>query len=145
MEPVSQNESGISEYFEGYQQLEKEGIEENLNKTRNAIFVVAGVALLGGIILYSLQGAETADLVLNLVLTGIYLILGLLTKKFPMTCVVIALILFAGTWILNIAVGGAEQIFRGIIMKAIIIYYLIKGIGYAKEAEELRTRMNSGS
>jgi hypothetical protein len=105
------SESGITEYFEGYQQLELEGVRENLTKVRNAIFVVAAVSALGGIILYSSNKIGREDLILNFVLFAAYLVLAFLTRKFPMMCIVIALILFVGTWILNIVVGGTSQIF----------------------------------
>ena len=139
----SATDSGVTEYFEGYQQLELEAVENNLRKTRNAIFVVAGLAALGGIIMYSSGNIGVEDLWLNLILTVAYAVLAFLTNKIPMTAVIIAIVLFVGTWILNIVVGGAEQIMRGILIKGIILFYLIKGIGYAREAEELRKRIHS--
>ena len=144
MDQETGTESVVTEYFEGYQQLEKEGIEENLNKSRNAIFAVAVLAVVGALILFSTNKVARADLVFNLGLSAVYLVLAFMTRKFPMACVVSALILFAGTWILNIVVGGMSQVFQGIIVRGIILYYLIKGIGYAKEAVELKSRMNPG-
>jgi len=82
-------------------------------------------------------------LIFNLIVVAIYVGLAFLTRKAPMTAVIIALVLFIAIWILNIALAGAEYIFRGIIVKGLIIFYLVKGIGYAKDAEELRKRINN--
>ncbi|HYC28648.1 MAG TPA: hypothetical protein VEB42_07525 [Chitinophagaceae bacterium] len=135
-------DSGLTEYLEGYQQLELDGVEKNLRKTRNTILVVAALAAFGGMILYSMDRIMIEDLWFNFILMAAYIVLALLTKKMPMASVIIALILFVGTWILNIVLAGTEQIYQGILVKAAVIYYLIRGIGYAKEAEELRKNLN---
>ena len=66
-----------------------------------------------------------------------------LTKKQPLTAIIIALVLFSGLWISDIVLAGPENIYKGIVVRVIILYFLIKGIKHAREAERLRKEMAS--
>ena len=142
--PPGKNEpqNVISDYLEGYQQLELQSAEKNLKKARNAIFAIAALILIGNLILMGVSDSfTTIGLVIALLSAGIFVGLAFLTKKMPLTAVIIALILFAGLWLLDIVVVGTEYIFKGLLVKGIIIYFLITGIKYAKETERLRKEM----
>ena len=132
-------ESVISDYLEGYQQLELQAAENNLKKARNAIFVIAGLFLVGTLVQMGISDTfTTLGLVIALVGAGIFLALGFMTKKQPLGSVVTALILFVGLWVMDIVLVGPEYIVKGIIVKAIIVYFLVTGIKYARETERLR-------
>jgi hypothetical protein len=142
-EQPKQTENVLTDYLVGYQQLELDSVQNQLRKTRNAIFSVAALTAVGALILYSMGNILKEDLWLNFIIAAIFFGLALLTKKMPMAFVIITLILYIGIWILTIAVGGTEYIIRGILVKVIVIHYLIKGIGYAREAEELRKKIRA--
>gem|GEM_PF-5192339 len=52
-ETNNEKENVLTDYLEGYQQLELEGVENNLRKVRNTMFVVAGLTLISAIILHA--------------------------------------------------------------------------------------------
>ena len=79
----------------------------------------------------------------SLLISAIFTGLAFLTKQQPMTAIIIALVLFLGIWVLTIVLTGPEQIYRGLLVRAIIVYFLIKGIGHAKEAERLRRELKN--
>ncbi|MBN8673049.1 MAG: hypothetical protein J0L56_02880 [Chitinophagales bacterium] len=88
-------------------------------------------------------GFQMEVLLFSLVVSGIFAGLGFLTKKQPMTAIIIALILFLGLWIFTIIVIGPEQIYKGILVRGIIVYFLVTGIKHAKEAERLRKEIKN--
>ena len=134
-------ESVISDYLQGYNELELQAAENNLKKARNAIFVIAGLFLLGTLIQMGMSEFNTFGLIIAFGGMAIFLVLGFLTRKQPMGCIIVALLLFVGLWILDIVVVGPEYIYKGIIAKAIIIYFLVTGIKHARETERLRKEM----
>ena len=135
-------ESVISDYLEGHNQLELQSAENNLKKARNAIFAIAALILIGNLILMAASDTfTTIGLVIALLAAGVFVGLAFMTKKQPLGSVITALILFVGLWVLDIVMLGPEFIYKGIIVKAIIIYFLVTGIKYAKETERLRKEM----
>ena len=135
-------ESVISDYLEGHNQLELQSAENNLKKARNAIFAIAALILIGNLILMAASDTfTTVGLVIALLAAGVFVGLAFMTKKQPLGSVITALILFVGLWVLDIVMLGPEFIYKGIIVKAIIIYFLVTGIKYAKETERLRKEM----
>jgi uncharacterized membrane protein len=138
-EKNNEPESVVADYLQGYQQLELNAAESNLRKARNAIFAIAALLLIGDLIsMAGSDGFQMEVLLFSLVVSGIFVALGFLTKKQPMTAIIIALILFLGLWIFTIIVIGPEQIYRGI-----IVYFLVTGIKHAKEAERLRKEIKN--
>jgi hypothetical protein len=133
----------ISDYYQGYQQLELESAETQVKKARNALFVVAGLTLVVNLI--QLGGMDQLTIIpvaFVLLITAIFAGLGFLTKKQPFTAIIIGLVVYVGLWILDIAVLGAEEIGKGIIFKAAIVYFLIRGLKHARDAEKLRKEIN---
>ena len=135
-------QSVISDYLEGYNQLELQSSENNLRKTRNAIFVIAALILIGNLIMMGVSDSfTTVGLIIALLIAGVFVGLAFMTKKQPLGSVIIALILFVALWVLDIVVVGPEYIIKGIVVKAIIIYFLITGIKHARETERLKKEM----
>ncbi|MDP4264704.1 MAG: hypothetical protein Q8941_19410 [Bacteroidota bacterium] len=134
----------ISDYYQGYQELELQSAETQVKKARNALFVVAGLTLVVNLVLLGNQDQlDSFQLVFVLVLTAIFTGLGFLTKKQPFTAIIIGLVIYVGLWILDIIVLGSEQLIRGFLFKAIIIYFLARGLKHAREAERLRKEINN--
>jgi hypothetical protein len=137
-----ENENVLTEYLEGYQELELQSVQNNLRKTRNTILVVAVLLLISSFIIPAMSNAPVLDMWPAWVVVGLFVTLALFTNKFPLATVIIALILYIGLWVLDIVVLGPEYIFKGLLIKGIIIYFLVRGIGYAKEAEEVYRKTN---
>ena len=138
-EKNNEPESVVADYLQGYQQLELNAAENNLRKARNAIFAIAVLLLIGDLISMAGSGGFQMEIFLfSLAVSGVFVGLGFLTKKQPMTAIIIALILFLGLWIFTIIVIGPEQIYKGILVRGIIVYFLVTGIKHAREAERLR-------
>jgi xanthosine utilization system XapX-like protein len=145
-EKQHQNDAGkdiISDYYQGYQQLELQSAETQVKKARNALFVVAGLTLIVNLVLLGSQAQfDSFSLVIVLLVTIIFAGLGLMTKKQPFAAIIIGLSIYVGLWILDIVVLGSEQFTRGLFLKGIIIYFLIKGLKHAREAERLKKEIN---
>ncbi|MEI9807176.1 MAG: hypothetical protein WDO16_04405 [Bacteroidota bacterium] len=145
MSPASpspeKNDTGnvISDYLEGYQQLELQAAENQVKKARNTLFVVAGLTLVVNLfLLMSSHTLDTASLIVILVLTAIFTALGFMTKKQPFTAIMIGLVIYAGLWIFDIVVLGADEVIKGLLFKIIIIYFLVTGLKHARETERLK-------
>ena len=138
----NQEENVLSDYLEGYQHLELQSAENNLRKARNAIFVIAGLLLLSSLILMGASdNFSPIGIAIAVIGPGIFIALGFLTKKQPLTSIIIALVLFVGLWISDIVLIGPEYIIKGILIKGAIVYFLVTGIKHAKEAERLRKEL----
>jgi hypothetical protein len=138
-----EDKNAIADYYEGYQKLELGSAEARIKKARNAIFAIAIVFLVSELIgMAAAHALTTAGIVITAGIAAIFVGLGFLTKKQPLTAILIALILFVGLWILAIIVTGPEQIYKGILVRGIIIYFLVTGIKHAREAERIRKQMN---
>ena len=135
-------ENVISDYLEGVNELELHAAENNLKKARNAIFAIAILILIGNLIMMAASDSFTPlGIVIALLTAGIFVGLGFMTKKQPLGSVIVALILFVALWVLDIVILGADYIYKGIIVKGIILYFLATGIKYARETERLRKEM----
>jgi flagellar biosynthesis protein FliP len=137
------NQNIISDYYEGYQKLELQSAENQLKKTKNAIFAIAALLVIGNLITMAASDTFTVTaFVISLAIAAIFVGLAFLTSKKPLTVILISLALFIALWILDVAVIGLQQIYRGILVRGIIIYFLITGIKHAREAERIRKQMN---
>ncbi len=111
---------------------------QSIKHARNAMFFAAGALLLNMIIMYfTNQDTEMiwVDLLVWSLFVTAFILLGVWTNKKPYTAIVLAMILYAGFIILNAALD-LSTIYKGIIMKIIVIVYLVKGINDAKEIQE---------
>jgi len=119
--------------------LDTREYDGKVKSAQTAIFVVAGVQLIFGIIL-AFVGAEAdrnIQIIFSVIIAAIFGGLGLWCKKMPLIAIIIALCLYVGIQILG-AVVDPSTLYKGIIMKALIIFYLIKGIGAAKAAQDIK-------
>ncbi len=135
-------ENVVSNYYEGYQELELQAAQNQVRKARNALFVVAGLTLVVNLIsLNSSNSLSGLPLIFALLISAIFAGLAFLTKVQPFTAIIIALVVFVGLWVLDIAVISVEYIWRGILFRGIIIYFLITGLKHAREAERLKREL----
>jgi hypothetical protein len=137
-------ETVISDYYTGYQELNLQSAETMIRKSRNTIFVVAALVVVGNLILMAATDSFNAySLAITIVIAGIFIGLGLYTKKQPFTAIMIALVLYLLLWASDVVVGGVQYLYKGILVKGIILYFLIKGLQHAREAERIRRELGS--
>jgi Na+-transporting NADH:ubiquinone oxidoreductase subunit NqrD len=139
-----ETEDVVSDYYDGYQQLQLQSAETKIRKSRNTLFVVAGFTLIGNlIVLGGTNALDSTTVIIVLVMTGIFAGLGFMTKKQPMAAIIIGLVLYVGLWILDIIINGTERLKSGLLIKGIIIYFLVSGLKHAREAERIRRELES--
>ena len=90
------------------------------------------------VVLLTADEFDVGAFAIILILSGIFAGLGFMTKKQPFAAIVIGLVIYVGLWIFDVIVSGPEQLFRGIIVKGIIVYFLVTGLKHAREAERIR-------
>jgi len=64
--------------------------------------------------------------------------IAFLALKQPLAAIIFAAIVFTGVWVLMILVFGGIGAISGLLVKAIIIYFLISGFQSAKEVNRIR-------
>lgn len=115
--------------------------EKKVREARNALYIIAGLNILGAVLIFALNSDNGFDvLITNLVLALAYLILALNLQKKPRLIVIISLVLFCATWLLNI-ITAPETIANGILVKIFVIMALVKGYRAAAEVEDLRRQL----
>lgn len=107
---------------------------EKVTKARNTLYWVAGLNMIP----YLISGGMAIMLV-GLVISGIYLGLALWSKSRPFPALLTALILFIALNLLDVVVDPMS-IFRGIILKVIVLSALIYALRYLKRDQELPAR-----
>ena len=140
-EPIPQkSENEIADYYEGVKKLEIEGYETGIKKARNALFITAALLLVGEIISISQSGLEITPFVIGFIAVevGIFVALAFWTKTKPLTAIIVGLILFVLLWIFIIITTDTSAIYRGILVKIIIIVNLVSAIKPAKAWEDAK-------
>lgn len=142
LSPETPKENEIADYYEGVKKLEMEGHETGIKKARNALFITAGLVLLGEVISMSMTDVEITPLVIGIIAVevGVFVGLAFWTKTKPYAAIITGLILFILLWVAAAVVNddGGQSIYKGIIVKAIIIYTLVSALKPAKEWENLK-------
>ena len=122
-----------------------QGYDKHIRQARNACFAAAILLLINVIILAATVPSEYEYLWFDLLLWGgfivAFVLLGLWTKKKPYYAIISALVLYAGFIILN-AVIDISSLYKGIIFKAVVIVFLVKGLKDAKAAQEMKEQFN---
>jgi FtsH-binding integral membrane protein len=136
------NESIITDHYINYRKDKIRALEKKINKSRNTLFIVAVFALIAGLIQIAIIGYNDGrEFKYTIFIALVFVALGFFTKKEPFAALVMSLIIYIGLWALTIAIGGPEYIFKGIIGKAIIIFFIASGIPHAQEAEDLKKEL----
>jgi hypothetical protein len=121
--------------------LHSEGYDKHIRQAKNALFTAAAILLLNAIILFSKYPFEIEtlwlDYLLWLVYIGGFVALAFWTKKKPYYAIIGGLVLM-GVFILINAVIEPATIVGGLIFKIAVFVFLIKGLGDAKEAQQMK-------
>lgn len=121
-----------------------EGYDKHVRQARNALFIIAGLLVLTGL-LSSLNASEEMLIyvwVEILIMVAAFVALGFWSKKKPYTAILIGLILFIAYMGLYIIIDYTN-IFSGILVKIFIIVYLVKGLNNAREAQTIKEALGT--
>jgi len=120
--------------------------DKHIRQARNALFVVAGIILLNAVILFKDYPFDIEvmwlDYLIWTVYIGGFIALALWTKKKPYYAIVGGLILM-GVFIIINAIIEPGTIFKALIFKIAVIVFLIKGLGDAKEAQQMKEHFDN--
>jgi len=111
-------------------------------KTRYALFSIGLILLITSIIAYA-----SADLLLLenlpylLLFPVLFLGLGLFAHLQPMIAAIGGVVVIVGITVLNYMESGAFSLIAGWIYKVIALYFIIKSIQHAREAERARKEL----
>jgi hypothetical protein len=123
-----------------------EGYDKHIRQARNVLFVAAGLLVLNAIFLFSNYPFDIEvmwlDYLIWTVYIGGFIALGFWTKKKPYYAIIGGLILL-GIFILVNAIIDPSSIFGGIFFKIAVVIFLIKGLGDAKEAQQIKEQLNN--
>ena len=116
-----------------------QGYDKHIKQARNAIFAVAILITISVLFLAFNNSDYNEYIWLDVLIYGVFVagfvFLGLWTKKKPYYAIVGALILYAIFIALNAALD-VTTLYKGIILKIIVVVLLVKGINDAKETQE---------
>ena len=117
------------------------GYDRHIRQARNAIFTAAAILLISIVVMVSSSSTGYPYLWIDAAIWSSFaagfIALGIWTKKKPYYAITGALILYGLFIILN-AFIDVSTIFKGIILKIVIIVLLIKGLGDARSAQEMK-------
>jgi hypothetical protein len=136
----NKSEDAIANYYEGVKELEMQGYETGIKKARTALFVTAGLLLLGEVISASINNYEWTPVLIGIIAfeVGIFVALGLWTKTKPYAAIVTGLIIFILLQVVTAILTDPTALFKGIIVKVIIIVYLAQALKPAKAWEDAK-------
>lgn len=120
-----------------------ENCKYDSKKTMTSLMIIGCVLFVSDFLALSMANAINAySLVAALVAPALFAGLGFLARIKPMLSMIIASVLFALIIILSIYLLGAKAIVSGLLVKAVVIYFFIKGFNHAKEAEEAKKTLS---
>ena len=112
-------------------------------KTQNAaitFYIIAGLLLLTGLVDF-FRYADSDDSVLALAIFGgltvVYIILGSWSMKKPVAAITTGLLLYVTLIVLE-ALGNSAALYKGLLVKAIVVGVLIRALINALNAEKIK-------
>jgi len=107
---------------------------KRIKSARNGLFVVSALSFVGGLF-YFFAYDDMGALVVSAILSLIYLGLGYWAQEKPLVALVLGLTVYITTIALS-SIIDPSTLFKGIIIKMVIIYYLVKGVNSALELKK---------
>ena len=114
--------------------------EKALKNARIWLYVIAGLQVIFGIVQYAITDDKELGLIVAVIEAGIgvlFFLFALWSYKKPATAFMTALITFVVIHV-GAAIVEPTQIYKGIILKILVIVALVKGFNNAREVEKLR-------
>lgn len=132
--------------FPKLNELDYEGYERGIRKARNTLFIIGGLMVAADLFALAIQGADVSSgevlvtFVLDAVILAVFIALGFWTKRKPYVALLTGLILFCAIQILVMFVDPSN-IYKGLLIKIIVVVSLVSGIRKAKRLQELQRLM----
>ncbi|MFZ9388349.1 MAG: hypothetical protein ACO25B_10735 [Chitinophagaceae bacterium] len=138
--PETPRENEISDYLDQMKQMEMQGYEAGIKKARNALFITAGLVLIGELITIGTAGTRFPPLVIAIIAleVGAFAGLAFWTRTKPFSAIVTGLILLLLMWVAVIMLNGEKAIYSGIVVKVIIISMLVSSLKDARAWENMK-------
>ena len=142
-EPEQTNEN-VEETIFSPEEFSMQGYDKHIRQARNVIFIAAGVLVLNLVILIASAPAFYEFLWIDILIWGVFIAgfvaLGFWTKKKPYSAIIGAMILYGVFIILNAALD-VTTLYKGILIKVIIVVFLFKGLNDAREAQQIKEQI----
>lgn len=119
------------------------GYDKHIRQARNTIFVVAAIQFIFGLVSMFAMEEVTAKWVsfgIAAFTASIFVVLALWTKKKPYTAILVALVIYCLLIIVDV-IFQPLSIFKGVIIKVLVIIYLAKGLNNAKEVHQTKNAL----
>src|ERR1700741_710439 len=126
------------------QEIDLKDYNKKIKSAGIALYWVAAACLISGLVFYAVSKDDSTKvgvLIVNLILTMIFVFLGAWSKKKPLAAIISGSSLYGILIILN-AIADPMSILSGIWVKIIIIAALIKGIKSAIDADRIKKELN---
>lgn len=134
-----ETEKSIIEPYEGYKETQLESLGIQKKKVRNSIFYIALILLAGALLALLVANRFNILLLIDAIFfPAIFLGIGFFAMKQPMVSVIIAAIVFVLLLILQILISGGIGAISGLILKAIVIYFILSAYQSAKEFQKIK-------
>ena len=131
----------VSDLYDNYSETQKEVLAIELRKTRNMLFYLAAIQLIGewlSLVMVSMFTVEYA--LIGMIVPIMLFSLAFLAMKEPMLSIVIAAVIIIGLWIYLITLQP-EFALKGWLARALMIFLLISGFQHAKEAMKIKREL----
>ena len=139
-----QDEKNQQETIFNEEEFSLEGYDKSIKQARNVLFAVASIEIIFGI--FSGMRLSGDDALYSIAITTaiglVFLALGFWTKNKPYSAIVTGLIFYVSIIVVSATIDIAT-LFRGVIMKLIVIVYLVKSINDAREAQETKKNFDA--
>jgi hypothetical protein len=111
-------------------------------KTMQALFTIGGILLASDLLALLMANALTAtSFAYTLAVPVLYVLLGLFAQRQPLAAAIVASFVFLAIIAINIYAFGARSIVSGLLMKAVVIFFVISGFNHAREAERAKRNL----
>ncbi len=111
-------------------------------KTMQAIFAIGGILLGSDLLALLMANALTAtSFAYTLAVPVLYVLLGLFAQRQPLAAAIVASFVFIVIIAINIYAFGARSIVSGLLIKAVVIFFVISGFNHAREAERAKRNL----
>ena len=136
--PENDTEKDVSVFYarRAVQKNKNNDAEEKIKSARTTLYVIAGAALVFGLIFY-FNDKDLFALATNFVLFFLYLVLASWSSKKPLMALLLGLLLYITTVLIS-AIVDPTTLVKGILWKVIIVSYLGKGIYSASSIKEVK-------
>ena len=124
----------------------KEVLEDNLahakKKTMLSLLYIGITLFISNVVGYTVAGASLADNALDILLVPIAFIgVGLFAKLQSMVSAIAGIVILVALTVLNYMALGPLSLIAGWLYKVLCLYFIIKAVQHAKEAEQAKKEL----